>query len=101
MEGFEFKEDGIYLNGNRLEDDVAKPIDIQTDVKSWIESKGWTIESPKGRGGGSQGGRGGVALPRTIEEYEQAIAQKGYQRGSVEANALLKEAAAKHPEILD
>lgn len=102
LQGREFKEDGIYLNGKRLEDDVAKPIDIQTDVQSWVKSKGWTIEQPKGRGGGAGGGKGGgLSLPKTIEEYESALREKGLHPGSQEAKDLLASAAAKHPEILD
>lgn len=101
LQGREFKEDGIYFNGKRLDDEVAKPIDLQTDVKSWIESKGWNAPDPKGRGGGSQGGKGGNSLPKTMEEYEAEISRKGYHPGSAEARALLATAAEKHPAILD
>lgn len=101
MQGREFKEDGIYLDGKRLVDDVEKAIDIQSDVKGWFESKGWTVEQPKGRGGGSQGGKGGVSLPRTMEEYEATLKSKGIAKGSVESLDLLAEAAKKHPELLE
>ena len=101
MQGREFKEDGIYFNGKRLEDDVAKPIDIQADVQSWIESKGWNSPEPKGRGGGAQGGRGGTNLPKTMEEFESLLKSRGISPGSTEAQDLLTTAAEKHPEILD
>ena len=101
MTGREFKEDGIYLNGKRLEDELANPLDINKDVSSWVESKGWNKPDPKGRGGGSQGGKGGSTLPKTYEEYEAVLEKKGIHVGSTEARDLLAEAVAKHPEILD
>lgn len=102
LQGREFKDDGIYLNGKRLEDDVAKPIDIKTDVQSWVESKGWhKMADPKGRGGGAQGGKGGMSLPRTMEEFESLLSERGIEKGSIEAADLLATAAEKHPEILD
>ncbi len=101
MQGREFKEDGIYLNGKRLEDDIANPVDVVSDVQKWVESKGWNKPEPKGRGGGAQGGKGGSTLPKTMEDYEALVKSKGYNTGSQEALALLQEAAKKHPEILE
>lgn len=101
MKGREFKEDGIYLNGNRLVDETEKPITVEQDVKSWFEGKGWGSENFAGRGGGAGGGTGGDSgLPKTMEEYESHLKQKGINAGSAEANALLAEVAEKHPEIL-
>lgn len=101
MQGREFKEDGIYHNGQRLVDDVANPVPVQEDVKSWIESKGWTLDKkPTGRGGGAQGATS-TSLPKTMEEYESVLKERGIQVGSTEALDLLQTASEKHPQILD
>lgn len=98
--GREFKEDGIYLNGNKLVDSMEKPVDMQADVKDWFESKGWA-KAPEGRGGGAAGGTGGVSTPKTEEEFHQYLKQKGINLGSAEANALLSKFAEETPELLE
>ena len=99
LSGREFKEDGIYLNGKHLTDEYERSIDLSTDVKSWYEQKGWGAK-PAGRGGGTQGATGvNSAIPKTMEEYEAYLEAKGLKEGSMEANAILREAAAANPEL--
>lgn len=88
----EEKEDGIYVNGNKLKDKLEKPLSFEESVISFVESKGWN-KKPVGRGGGYGGddnpGDGG--LPKTLEEYDKYIEEKGWVKGGKEANALLSE----------
>lgn len=99
LTGREFKEDGIYLNGKRLTDDIERSIDLQTDVKNWYESKGWG-KKPSGRGGGTGGAQGGTpGVPKTMEEYNALLEAKGIEVGSMEANAILAQAAKANPDF--
>lgn len=99
--GVEIKEDGIYKNGTLLKDNREAPLTLEQSVKSFVTEKGWD-KAPSGRGGGAgnppNGGNSG--LPKTMEEYESAIKEKGFHPGSEEAKSLLAEAAKEAPEIL-
>lgn len=101
MSGREFKEDGVYYNGQKLTDDMERAIDISTDVKNWYNEKGWGEVSlnPTGRGGGSKGKGGTTNTPKTMEEYNEYLESKGIKEGSMEANALLAKVVAENPEI--
>jgi hypothetical protein len=102
LNGIEFKEDGIYKNGNLLKDNMEKPISLEDYVNSSISERGWG-KQPTGRGGGSGasgGGSGSSGKPKTIEEYEAVIKEKGLHPGSADAQAILVDAAKENPEIL-
>jgi hypothetical protein len=100
--GAEIKEDGIYRNGTLLKDSLETPLTLEQAVKSFVTEKGWDKTAPAGRGGGSGKPTGGSSstLPKTLEEYESAIKEKGFHPGSEEAKSLLAEAAKEAPEIL-
>lgn len=95
----DIKEDGVYKNGVHLKDSLEKPLTVQEAVSSFITDKGWNTK-PSGRGGGSGGGTGG-SLPKTMEDYQSTLKERGLSEGSAEANALLTEIAKENPEILD
>ena len=102
LNGIEFKEDGIYKDGNLLKDNMEKPISLEDYVNSSISERGWG-KIPTGRGGGSGasgGGSGSSGKPKTFEEYEAVIKEKGLHPGSADAQAILADAAKEHPEIL-
>tara|TARA_R110002020_G_scaffold334555_3_gene549812 strand:+ start:4868 stop:5677 length:810 start_codon:yes stop_codon:yes gene_type:complete len=97
----QIKDDGIYKNGEKLKDDVEKPLDLATAVSKYVSEKGWDKSpEPIGRGGGSQS-QGSNGKPESLKEFEEYISQKGLNVGSAEANALLKEMATENPEILN
>lgn len=87
----EIKEDGIYRNGEKLKDKMEKPLSFEDSVSSFVESKGWNkAQAPTGRGGGAKG-EGSSGLPTSLDEYDNYIKEKGWTKGSQEANALLQE----------
>jgi predicted hydrocarbon binding protein len=102
LNGVEFKEDGIYKNGSLLKDNMEKPISMEDYISSSVSERGWG-KAPTGRGGGS-GASGGVSgsswKPKTMEEFESVIKEKGLHPGSADAQAILADAAKEHPEIL-
>lgn len=88
----EVKEDGVYVNGEKLKDNMEKPISFEESVSKFVESKGWnTPDTPTGRGGGARGDGASSELPKTMEEYDEYIKEKGYNPGSQEANAVLND----------
>lgn len=91
--GYEVKDDGVYKNGEILKDSRENNLALKDVVEGFVKERKWTVENPSGRGGGARGKGGSSSLPTTLEEYETYIAEKGINRGSVEANALLKEVA--------
>lgn len=99
--GIEQKEDGIYKNGKLLKDNMENALSLEDAVKSFVTEKGWD-KAPSGRGGGAGGGAGKKVAntPKTMEEYENLLKEKGINVGSAEANAILREAAKETPEIL-
>ena len=95
----EIKEDGIYLNGNKLKDNLEKPLSFEDSVKSFVETKGWNKTQHSGRGGGAQGGEGASSsLPTNEQEYETYVKEKGWTIGSQEANAVLQQMAKAQTE---
>ncbi len=86
----EIKDDGIYKNGERQKDDHEKVFDLKQSIEAFVSEKKWNA-TPSGRGGGA-GKSGGEpnGKPKTIEEYESYIKDKGINPASVEANALLQ-----------
>lgn len=96
----EVKEDGIYKNGSILKDTLETPIDLKEAVSSFVSEKGWN-KKPAGRGGGAGGKRTEGVAPKTEEEFEAMLKEKGISPSSQEANALLTKYAKENPEILD
>lgn len=91
----EIKDDGIYKGGERLKDAHEKPFTLEDAITSFVTEKKWNA-TPSGRGGGAGGDGGGVnGKPKTMEEYESYIKEKGISPASVEANALLAEIVAQ------
>lgn len=103
LNGVEIKEDGVYKNGELVKDNMEKAQSLEDFIKESVDQRGWA-KVPTGRGGGSggAGGTGGsTSTPKTMEEYEKVLKDKGYHPGSEEAQALLKEAAKETPGILE
>lgn len=104
LSGVEKKEDGIYKNGELLKDSYESAISLETFIKDSVEQRGWTNNTPKGRGGGSNSSNdksSTVSTPKTMQEFEAILQEKGIHAGSAEAQALLNEAAKQTPEILE
>lgn len=105
LNGIEIKEDGLYKNGTILKDSMEKPLTLEDYVKSSVTERGWGTK-PTGRGGGSGGAGGaggsgsGGGLPKTMDEFEAQLKEKGLHPGSEEAQSLLAEAAKETPELL-
>lgn len=95
----EVKEDGIYKNGTLQKNNMEKPLSQQESITAFITEKKWNA-TPSGRGGGAGSGDG-KTLPKTMDEYESMLSERGLNPGSAEANALLQEVAKENPEILD
>ena len=96
----EIREDGVYKNGALLKDNLERPISLEDAVTGFVTEKGWN-KVPTGRGGGATGGNPPAGKPKTFEEFEATLKEKGLTLGSAEANALLQEVAKDNPEILD
>jgi hypothetical protein len=91
----EIKEDGIYKNGQKLKDNVEKPLGIEDAVKGFISEKGWDkAPTPRGRGGNPVA-NGQGAKPSSLEEFETLAKERGLNVGSQEYNALLREVNRK------
>ncbi len=104
LNGVEIKEDGIYRNGELLKDNMEKAVSLEDFVKESVSKRGWGEQVPAGRGGGSGASGGGApstSLPKTMEEFESVLKEKGLHAGSAEAQALLTEAAKETPEMLE
>lgn len=102
LNGVEEKDDGIYVNGELKKDSMEKPLSLEQFIKESVTQRGWGVQNPTGRGGGSggAGSSGSSTLPKTMQEFESVIKEKGFHPGSAQAQALLKEAAQESPEIL-
>ena len=95
----EIKEDGVYRNGEKLKDNLEKALSFEDSITSFVESKGWNKTTPTGRGGGAQSGGGSsTQLPTNEQEYQEYIANKGWNVGSQEANAVLSQMAEANTE---
>jgi len=94
----EVKDGQVFKEGNVIKDSLENPLSIHDAVDSFITEKGWNLV-PKGRGGGAQGQ--GNVIPKTMEDYQSTLKDRGINEGSAEANALLQEIAKEHPEILE
>lgn len=94
----EFKEEGIYKNGELLKDKMESPLALDKYVENYVADKGWN-KQPSGRGGGS-GGQGSSA-PTSLEEFNSSATEKGLRVGSQEYNALLNQAVKDNPSMLD
>lgn len=99
LKGVEFKDDGIYKDGNLVKDNMEKALTLEDFIKNSANERGW-YEAPKGRGGGSGGSGGGSnGTPKSLEEYESLIKAKGIHPGSEEAQSLLAKAAQENTEF--
>lgn len=96
----EVKDGQVYRNNELLKDKLEKPITLETAVANFVAERKWTEKQPSGRGGGAGGGTGGQGDKLTLNDYEEALKEKGLSPGSVEANALLQDMAKDNPEIL-
>lgn len=97
----EVKDGQVYRNGELLKDNLEKPLTLKDAVSNFVSERKWTEIQPSGRGGGAGTGSGGTGDKKTLEDYENTLKEKGLSKGSVEANALLKEMAKENPEILE
>lgn len=84
----EIKDDGIYKNGERQKDGHEKAYDLKQSISEFVTEKKWNA-TPSGRGGGAGGQGEPNGKPKTMEDYESYLKDKGINVGSVEANALL------------
>lgn len=103
LSGVEKKDDGIYKNGELLKDSYESAISLESFIKDAVDQRGWSNNNPTGRGGGSNASGSNsttTSTPKTMEEYEAILQEKGFHAGSAEAQALLQEAAKENPEIL-
>ena len=95
---YEVKEDGVYNNGQVLQDNLAKNRTVEDVISSFVTDRGWDFkENPKGRGKNPKPN----GSPVTFEDYETEIKEKGIHPGSQEAQALLKTYVEQNPEFLN
>lgn len=99
---YEIKDDGVYSNNERLVDTkTAQPLGLKDVVSTFVNSRGWNIEQPTGRGGEGIGGNGGTGnVPTTLEEFNDEAQKKGLSLGSKDYNAYLAEVVKENPEII-
>lgn len=100
---YEIGEDGVKQDGKILYDDLRNPITPEAAVESWIGEKGWnTLEDDKSKGRLDDKGRKiNSTVPKTIADFETALSERGFNEGSMEANALFTEMAKANPELLE
>ena len=71
-------------------------------MKNWISEKGWDKVDEGGSGGRLDNKtKNTYRVPKSMEDFESAIAERGWTPGSQEANALFNQMAKDNPEILD
>lgn len=95
----EFKEDGVYRNGELLKDNLEKPVSYEDAVKGFVTDRGWNVQQPSGRGGGAKGKGGNSFTISSQDEFEQHIKEKGLHPGSREAQAILSKAIEENPDF--
>lgn len=94
----EVKDDGVYNNGQVLQDNLAKNRTVEDVISSFVTERGWDYkENPKGRTNNPKPN----GSPITFEDYETEIKEKGLHPGSQEAQALLKTYVEQNPEFLN
>jgi len=99
---YEITDDGVKLNGEIQYDELRNPITPEQAVESWVGEKGWnTIEESVAGGRLDTGGKPNPKSPKTMEDFENAIAERGFNEGSMEANALFQDMVKENPEILN
>lgn len=91
--GYEEKEGVVYKDGKVMKDARENNLSLEDVVSTFVTERNWIDVKPTGRGGGAQGSGSSSSLPKTLEEYESYIKEKGINAGSAEANALLSEIA--------
>jgi len=97
MRNYEITEDGIKKGDTILKDNMEKALGLDKVVDSFVTERGWKV-APTGRGGGAGGGE---AKPSTMADFKALIAEKGYNEGSMEANAVLSEMIKENPDLGD
>lgn len=95
----EFKDGQVYKNGEILRDDLQNPITMDKAIASFVEERGWNVQTPKGRGPQKPNYNG--SDPKNYEEFVQLCESKGISPGSVEGKSLLKTFADKNPEFFN
>lgn len=96
---YDFKEDGVYKNGELLKDNLEKPVSFEDAVNGFVTDRGWNAEPPSGRGGGARGKGGNTFSISSHDEFEQHIKEKGLHPGSREAQAILSKAIEENPDF--
>lgn len=95
----EFKEDGIYKNGQLLVNDMQANLNQEQALASFISEKGWKKEALGGHGGKKPSFNG--AKPKTYAEFEKYCEGKNIALGGEEANKLVKEFASTNDGFYD
>lgn len=97
MRNYEITEDGVKQDGNILKDNMEKALGLDKVIDGFVTDRGWKVQ-PTGRGGGAGGGEG---KPVTMDDYRSVIGEKGFNEGSMEANAILAEMIKENPDLGD
>lgn len=97
----ETKEDGIYLDGKILQDDMAKPLTKKAAVEKFISDRGWNAEDFKGNAGKSGDSTKTKTTFSSYEEWEQHAEEKYGSVSNVNAQSELKAIVDKDPSFLD
>ncbi len=95
----EFKDGQVYKNGEILRDDLQNPITMDKAIASFVEERGWNVQTPKGRGPQKPNFKG--TDPKNYDEFVSLCESKGISPGSVDGKALLKTYADKNPEFFN
>lgn len=96
---FEFKDGSVYRNGEILRDDLQNPITMDKAIASFVEERGWNVQTPKGRGPQKPNYKG--AEPKNYDEFVQLCESKNISPGSIDGKNLLKQFADKNPEFFN
>lgn len=99
LKSHEIKEDGVYKDGVLLQDDLAKSLDYESVISSFVKDRGWDHKDTDPITGRPKPPRTGKKL--SYDDFEAELKEKGYHPGSQEAYALLETYAKDNPEILN
>lgn len=103
LSNYEISNDGVKKDGETLFDDLRNPITPEKALESWIGEKGWNTLEDKSKGGrlDQKNRKDQYSTPKSIDDFQSALSERGLTEGSMEANALFQEMAKANPEILE
>lgn len=97
---YEVKSDGVYKGDVRLVNQTtAEPFKLEEVVNTFVSDRGWN-KQPSGRGGAGGGTGGSPSSISTLDEFNLAASEKGFNVGSKDYNAFLAEVVKENPEIV-